>query len=186
MRSLDSGIAKRRLGASAGALSRGCFRDPLCGIRYPVAHDGVDHLHPLSGRGLQGTLVLHALGQAFPHVLAVVSLRPAQRVAREYEQVLERLVAAAVAAVVVDRGAGLLRGRGEPAVAGDVPAQQDLPVAVDGVGPVGELPRVEPQEGFVLARERCVGLGCSASSARRIGCPGRSRSRGSCSCRTGS
>ena len=157
------GVARRRPGALAGVPPRGRPQDRLHSVRHPVPHDGAYHLRPLAGRCLERAFVLRAPGQAPPHALAVAPLRPAQGVAGGYGRALGRLVAAAVPPIVAGRRAWLLRGRGEPAVAGELVVAVE-PRDADGGDRLRGGPRADAGHGLQVLE---VGV-----SLERLGCRG--------------
>ena len=68
-------------------------RRPLGCVRNLVPHDRVDHLEPLPRHGFQRLAVRHAPGAAARVVVAPSVAAARKAVAREYEQVLQPLVA---------------------------------------------------------------------------------------------
>ena len=88
----------------------------LGGVGHPVPHDRVDDLQPLSCQRLERLAVRHAPLSAPSVVIAPSSLCPGKAVAREYEQVLQPLVALARCRHRGDRGSRLAVARRQAAV----------------------------------------------------------------------
>ena len=88
----------------------------LGGVGHPVPHDRVDDLQPLSCQRLERLAVRHAPLSAPSVVIAPSSLCPGKAVAREYEQVLQPLVALARCRHRGDRGPRLAVARRQAAV----------------------------------------------------------------------
>lgn len=98
----------------------------LGGVGHPVPHGRVDDLQPLSHQRLERLALWHAPLSAPGVVVAPSPLCPGEAVAREYEQVLQPLVALARCCHRGDRGPRLAVARrqaaerSEPVVAGEV------------------------------------------------------------------
>lgn len=84
-----------------------------------VDHDGVDHAEPLAGDALERPSVPHAPRAALVVVPAEPALGPDERIAAEYQQVLELPFAGPGGGRGVDRGAAPPVGQRQPAVAGE-------------------------------------------------------------------
>ena len=74
----------------------GCPRLALCRARDRVPHDRVDDLQPLPGHGLQRLVAPHPPRPAGAVVPSEPVVSADERVAAEYQQVLELLVAVAL------------------------------------------------------------------------------------------